>query len=471
MKIFTTTCLLCLMFSTALLHAQATKGANFNMQVLGVWDSPDVPVSSAGIPVRYSGCWGINVGRREIAILGASNSILFVEVTDPAKPTLLFRASSQFITTWREFRTYRNRVYAVSDFTQEGLRIFDLSDPSNIRETLQTTSFFLEAHSITIDTIAGRAYCNGTDTRNLGLIVLDLARNPDAPTLLASVNLPGGYVHDAYANDNMVFASSGFNGLYVYDFLNPSMPRVVANISTAGYNHNAWPTTDGRYLFYSEEIPSRRPIRVVDLRRMASGDLQVVKSFIDISLDLASSSEQGAIPHNVVVRGDLLFCSQYEDGLLIYDIANPLDPKLVARYDTYPQNTKYNGYVGSWGNYPGFRSGNILTLDTQNGLFMLRQVAATTSTNAPEVTTLTAQISPNPATQLLTIQLRQINQRLPDTWHVALVNISGQTVVQRTLRHTDHAIVPVDVLPRGIYIAKIWSADGAWVKAEKLVVD
>jgi choice-of-anchor B domain-containing protein len=471
MKIFTTTFLLCCMFSTGLLYAQENKGADFNMQLLGTWDDREVPGTSGGIPVRYSGCWGINVGRREIAILGASNSILFVEVTNPTQPVLLYKATSLFTTTWREFRTYRNRVYAVSDGTSEGLRIFDVSNPSNIRETLRTTTTFSSAHSISIDTIAGRAYCNGTNTRSNGLIVLDLSRTPDAPTLLASVSLPGGYVHDAFANDNMVFASSGDNGLYVYDFLNPAMPRTVTSISTSGYNHNCWPTTDGRYLFYTEEIPSKRPIRVVDLSRMSSRDLQVVRSFIDISLDLASPSDQGAIPHNVVVKGDFLYCSQYEDGLLVYNIANPLDPKLVARYDTHPQNTKYNGYVGSWGNYPGFRSGNLLTLDTQNGMFVLRQTA-TSSTQTPEITTLTAQLSPNPATQLLTVQLQQTHDKpLPDTWHITVVNTAGQAAIQRTLRYTDRAIVPVDVLPRGMYIAKIWSEDGRLVKTEKLIVD
>lgn len=470
MKIFTTTFFLCFLLSVDLLHAQVRKGANFNMQLLSTWDDSDVPNISNGIPLRYSGCWGINVGRREIAILGGSNSILFVEVTNPAQPVLLYKAISRFTTVWREFRTYRNRVYAVSDGTEEGLRIFDVSNPSNIREALQTTGFFSRAHSITIDTIAGRAYCNGTDIRSNGLVVLDLNRNPDAPTQLASMELPGGYVHDAFANDNIVFASSGYNGLYIYDFLNPNMPRTVASINTSGYNHNCWPATDGRYLFYTEEIPSKRPIQVVDLRRMSSGDIQVIKSFIDMSLELASPGDLGAIPHNVVVKGDFLYCSQYEDGLLIYNIANPLEPKLVARYDTHPQNTKYNGYVGSWGNYPGFRSGNLLTLDTQNGMFMLRQTA-TSSTKAPETTTLTAKISPNPATQLLTVQLRQADQSaLPDSWNLTLVNIAGQVAVQRTVRLADTVILPIDLLPRGMYIAKIWSDDGAIVQAEKIII-
>lgn len=30
-----------------------------------------------------------------------------------------------------------------------------------------------------------------------------------------------------------------------------------------------------------------------------------------------------AIAHNVIVDGDILYVAQYEDGVLMYDIANP----------------------------------------------------------------------------------------------------------------------------------------------------
>jgi choice-of-anchor B domain-containing protein len=455
------------------LHAQTQQpGANINMRLLGTWRDDSLPSANANLRVRYSGCWGMDINGREIAVVGGAKHILFLDVTDPAKPVLLKKFPSDFTTVWREFRSYKNRVYAVSDGTSEGLRIFDLSKvPGDIVETAKMSTFFSRSHTITIDTLHGRAYFNGTDTRRNGLIVLDLTRNPDQPIQLASVELPGGYIHDSYVRDNIIYASSGYNGLYVYDFTTPTTPRTLASVSTSGYNHNSWLTMDGRYLFYTEEIPSKRPVQVVDMGRLAMGEIQVVKSFLDMSLPLANPGDQGAIAHNVFIKGNLLYNSQYEDGVLVYDITNPLEPKLIARYDTSPDNTKYNGYYGNWGCYPWFRSGNLLAADMQNGVFMVRPTV-TSGTKTIETTALTAKVSPNPTTNLLTIQIKGNNETsMPEEWQFTLFNAAGQVAAQRTLRNTDTALLPVDALPRGIYFLKTWSHDRQLVAVEKVVIE
>src|SRR5690606_6373404 len=104
------------------------------------------------------------------------------------------------VTTWRDMKTFRDRAYAVSDNTSEGLMIFDLS---NIQDTIiksyHDTEFFSRSHNIYIDVENGRLYAAGTNTQNSGLVVLDIATDPDNPQLLASVSLPGGgYVHDVF---------------------------------------------------------------------------------------------------------------------------------------------------------------------------------------------------------------------------------------------------------------------------------
>lgn len=112
-------------------------------------------------------------------------------------------------------------------------------------------------------------------------VVLDIATNPDHPQLLASLSLPGGYIHDSYVRGDTLYASHGWNGLYIHDLHDLSNPVTLASISTGGYNHNNWLDKSGRYCYYTEEVPDGKTIKVVDLINMGSGDLTVVHEFLD----------------------------------------------------------------------------------------------------------------------------------------------------------------------------------------------
>ena len=48
-----------------------------------------------------------------------------------------------------------------------------------------------------------------------------------------------------------------------------------------------------------------------------------------------------------------MYQSNYSAGLRILDISNPIYPKEVAYFDTYPSGNKID-FVGSWSNYPYF---------------------------------------------------------------------------------------------------------------------
>src|SRR5690606_36129856 len=127
--------------------------------------------------------------------------------------------------TWRDFKTYQNRAYGSADSSGEGIHIFDLSNlPDTVIHTNQITNFFGSAHNIFIDEPNGRLYAAGSNTQNSGLIVLDIATNPDQPALLGSVSLPNaGFVHDLYVRDNIVYASHGNSDkLVIWDFTDPA---------------------------------------------------------------------------------------------------------------------------------------------------------------------------------------------------------------------------------------------------------
>jgi choice-of-anchor B domain-containing protein len=319
--------------------------------------------------------------------------------------------------------------------------------PGEITQTYWDTTFFKKIHTIALDTVSGRLYLNGGNAGN-GIMVLDVSQNPDSPTMLGHVDIPGGYVHDCYVRNDTVYASSGYEGYYVFDYKDPLNPKLLAQISTGGYNHNSWLTLDGKYAYYAEEIPAGMPMRIVDLQNLSLGEIEVVGSFIDNLLD-PDNPEKKAIPHNVYIKDDLLFDSQYEDGLLVYDISNRLNPVLIAHYDTRPENTTYNGYFGNWGNYPWLPSGTIISSDMQNGLFLFR--LGTTGTSAP-ASNVSVDVFPNPASDRVYVNVGDNSE-----WNWRLGTLSGVSL--ESGRSSDHIVLTHR--PAGVYLLEILLPDGS----------
>lgn len=450
--------LLALVFATALLTAQSPT----QLTLLSRWDADTLPVASpGGLNLQYNSVWGMAVNGHEIAVLGNARYVLFFDVTNPAQPDLIGKFAGSSTTIWREFKSYKNRVYAVSDGTQEGLMIFDLSNaPQTITRSYWSNEFFRSSHSIMLDTVSGHIYLNGNSEADM--LVLDVSQNPDKPTVWSKVTLTGGYIHDSYVRCDTLYASSGYSGYYIYDFkTKPQAPKTLAAIETGGYNHNSWLTVDGRYAYYTEEIPRGRPIQIVDLKELSStGDIELVGSFLDEMLTDTLPTAQ-AIPHNVYIRCDHLFNSQYEDGLLVYDLADPTNPVLKYWYDTHPENTQYNGYYGCWGNYPWLPSGNILASDMQNGLFVFSSLGidcqlpvpdcATISSTPETDETLRVGLSPNPTSDVFRVDLPGHSE-----WQFRLFSSAGNLL--KTGLGTPE--IKVADLPDGIYFLEIQTTNG-----------
>lgn len=434
---------------------------SLNMVRLARWDDDSLPLANpGGLNLQYSGCWGLAIKGREYAVIGGARHVLFFDVTKPTQPKLVGKFEGTKTNIWREFKSYKNRLYAVSDQTTEGLMIFDLSNTpatGEVKQTYWSNEFFNAAHTITLDTLSGLIYLNGTNVASQGMLVLSVKNNPDKPELIANIQqLTCGYIHDSYVRRDTLYASSGYSGLCVYDFKDPKNPKFLASEATGGYNHNNWLTINGHYAFYTEEVPRGRPIRLVDLKDLKNGEIKSVYYFLDNLLEpnLADTLKM-AVPHNIYIQGHLLFDSQYEDGLLVYDISNPLLPVLVARYDTHPENTVYNGYFGCWGNYPWLPSGTIITSDMQNGLSLFRLKIPVSSTQAPN-SELQAAIYPNPASEEVFIRL----PNAVDAWVYRLLNPAGQVLRSGTVTGHSEASLRVREIPAGLYFIEIRSNDG-----------
>lgn len=364
--------LLFLLLSSLFLPLQAQQA--YNMQFHSNWDDNSIPNRSG---VYFNDIWGYAANGREYAIMGSTVGTIFFDVTIPQTPIEVARINGGYpLSLWRDFKTYRSFAYGVADETsasnRSGLQIFDLSDlPNSVSKVYDSFVFFETAHNIFINEDSGRLYVVGSNTRRNGIIVLDISVNPAAPTLLASVNLPGGYIHDVYVRNDTAYCSHGNNGLYIYDLRYPTTPVQLGALTSypnSGYNHSSWLTEDGDHLIFADETHNRY-LKVLDVSD--PGNLSIVGT---IKSTLLAPSASNSIAHNPFIKGDSVYISYYHEGVQIYDITDPTLPVNVSYYDTEPSNTNYNGYKGTWGVYPFLPSGNIIASDVARGLFVVTPV-------------------------------------------------------------------------------------------------
>ena len=300
---------------------------SLGMTLLDQWDPDTLPTAGGR---EYNDIWGFtDCSGNEYAIIGSASMVHFFDITNPSNIEELAYFPGGGVTTWRDMKTFRDRAYAASESFGEGLMIFDLSNiQDTIIKTYQSTEFFNRAHNIYIDEDNGRLYAAGTDAQSSGLIVLDIATDPDNPQLLASVSLPGGgYVHDLYVRNNIAYCSHGNPGFYIWDFGTPTTPVLRANVQTNGYNHSSWVTDDGNFAIFAEEVPTGLPMGMIDISDFANGNIEVVSTF---KFPLLAPTHLDNTPHNPYIRGNYAITSYYEDGVQIFDISDPENVSQVA---------------------------------------------------------------------------------------------------------------------------------------------
>ncbi len=406
-----------LILITLILCTNVFAQVSQNMNLLGHWDNDTLDMANF-----FNDIWGYAADDREYAIMGSRTHIHVFDVTDPSDIVLIDTIAGGANTTWRDFKTYRDRAYCVADNSGEGLIILDLSDlPSTVDTISQVDTVFTSSHNCFIDETNGRLYIVGGDISG-NILIYDIATDPDNPAVLGVHDLPGGYIHDLYVRDHIVYASSAYDGFYIYDMTDVDSIQTIAFKETNGYNHSNWVSEDGTYAIFAEEVPAGLPLGVMDLSEMMDNNL--ADTYFQEMLIQVDSGETRNTPHNPYLLGDLMITSYYEDGVHVYDMRDPFNPTLEGYYDTHPSNETYNGYNGCWGVYPFLPSGNILASDRGNGLFVL-EFAYPVGTNDLPQDISSFKIYPNPTSNDFTIEIE--SDKAMD-FDYQLRSITGQLV-------------------------------------------
>jgi len=489
-----------LLFILAIAFVSKTKaqvyGAN-NFTLCSKID-PETYVNSYG--GKYSACWGWYQANKnkEYAIAGSASGTYWIDVTNPYTPTVsCFRPGKNNITVWREMKTYQNYCYVVSDVhTPNSFQIFDMQYlPDSVHKVYDGKGLFERGHAAWVDGdklyVSGVTYSTGaTDIMN----VYSLA-TPTAPTLIRKLKTDAPFltgVHDAYANNDTVFVSAGYQGLYVFLLTSPSNTfQQLGSLTTypfSGYNHSSALTPDRKTLVFMDEVPSGKPIKVTDVQNLSN--ISVLSTF---------NQYTPCTPHNPwMVNDSLCFVASYVDGVQLLNIKNPSAPFLAGYFDTHPQSggnvSSYpDPYDGLWGLYPYLPSKNIFALDQQNGVFMLKTnlytntitlnenelppsgVGTTTGTILTGLVNQTASdfiINPNPASSRIrfTIPSNYWNEDI----QVEIMDIKGSVVFNQTtseIKNVGTNLKEINLLPydNGIYFIRL-SLNNTVLKNSKLII-
>ncbi|MEX2283562.1 MAG: choice-of-anchor B family protein [Gemmatimonadota bacterium] len=364
-----------------------------------------LPVSKIAIEprgVRLNDMWGWADAKtgREYALVGRIEGTSFVDVTDPANPIFvgeLLKTPGVPDGTWRDIKVYKDHAFIVADGAgAHGMQVFDLAQLRGLTgkpaKRFQPTAHYTRinsSHNIVINEESGFAYAVGAsaggETCGGGLHMIDI-REPKNPKFAgcfadtATGRRGTGYTHDAQCvmykgpdpqyRDREICLGSNETMLSIADVTDKANPKAISRAAypNPSYTHQGWFTEDHRYFYMDDEGD--------EIAGSVTKTRTLVWDLIDLDDPKLAHEFMGtsaASDHNLYIKGNLMYQSNYRAGLRIIDISNPLKPVEVGYLDTAPYLEDAPGFSGTWSNYPYFKSGAIGVSSVHEGLFLVKK--------------------------------------------------------------------------------------------------
>jgi choice-of-anchor B domain-containing protein len=340
----------------------------------------------AGSNGRGSDIWGwTDSDGKEYALFQAVNGAAFVDVTDSKNPKALgfMPATDNVASTWRDVKVYKDHAFVVSEASTSGMQIFDLTrlrglDASSTRQ-FTPDALYAEVgstHNIVINEATGYAYLVGTRTCSGGLHMVDIS-TPTSPKY-AGCYSEAGYTHDAecvvysgpdtrYTGKDVCF-NYNEDRLVIVDVTDKKNPVTIAEhgYNDDQYTHQGWLTPDHTSLLLDDELDEVNGPN--PHTRTLIWDVSKLDSPVNSGDYFADST---VIDHNLYIKGNLAYMSNYCDGLRVFDVSAIKSANIqeVAYYDVHP-DCDTTTFAGTWSNYPYFASGTVVLSSIERGLFV-----------------------------------------------------------------------------------------------------
>ena len=319
---------------------------------------------------------------REYALMGMTNGIAFVDVSDPENPVFLGRLPTETSESdWRDIKVYRDHAYVVADHAgAHGMQVFDLH---RLREAPGSREFsadagygdFGSAHNLAVNEETGFAYAVASDTCGGGLHIVDISMpvNPvfagchdAARTHDAQCVVYRGPDEEHFGRE--ICVSCNEDHVAVVDVTDKPAPLTLSSVKyeELGYVHQGWLTEDHRFFLLGDEFDESRLNLSTRTHVFDMSDLDAPVHLF--AHDLGTS----ATDHNLYVLGERVFEANYTSGLRVLEFGDLAAQEIseIAFFDSYPASDGAE-FRGAWSVYPYLPSGTILVSDIDNGLFVL----------------------------------------------------------------------------------------------------
>jgi choice-of-anchor B domain-containing protein len=328
--------------------------------------------------------WTDPLTGREYVLVGRSSGTAFVDVSNPREPVYVGNLPTGTVnSTWRGIKVFADHAFIVSEAANHGMQVFDLTQlrgvtapPVTFTETAHYAGFG-STHTLAMNSRTGFAYAVGTRTCEAGLHAVDV-RRPTAPRAAGCFSLDG-YTHetqcviysgpDSVYRDREICFNSNEDTLTIVDASDKLEQVQLSRTGYGGsaYTHQGWLTEDQRFFLVNDEgdeVAFKHPTRTW------------IWDVSDLDAPVLASRYDGPTPsidHNLYIRGNLVYESNYRSGLRVIDASEVARGVLseVGFFDIYPSDD-IPAYNGAWSVYPFFASGSVAVNGIEQGLFVVR---------------------------------------------------------------------------------------------------
>jgi len=409
--------------------------------------------------IRGNDSWGWTDpdNGNEYAIMGLKNGTAFIDISDPINPIYLGKLPSHTgESIWRDIKVYQNYAFIVSEASNHGMQVFDLTrlrNVSNAPETFTEDAYydgFGSSHNLVINEETGYAYSVGDNTYSGGAHFIDISDplNPIAA---------GGYSNDGYTHDAQVVIYNGpdtdYTGREIYigsnedkvvivDLTDKNNPQHISSVtySNFSYTHQGWITEDFKYYILGDES---------DEINFGFNTKTIVLDLTDLDNPIHSFDYSGptlATDHNGYVNGDLFYLANNAAGLRVIDISDISNGEMteIGFFDSHPLND-FAGYEGIWSNYPYFESGNIVISDREGFLVVKSSTLAIEDNSFPNFN-----IYPNPTNNTIHINAIQFPVK-----NIKIYDLSGKLLKSKNYNSEINIKTNISNFSNGIYILKL----------------
>ncbi len=332
--------------------------------------------------------WTDTVTGKEYAIMGLDNGTAFIDISDSNNIQYLGKLPSATVaSSWRDLKVYQDHAFIVSEASDHGMQVFDLTRLRNVASPPQTFdedaryTGLGSAHNIVINENTGFAYIVGTDRADVfngGAHFIDI-QDPKNPIAA------GGYGENGYSHDAQVVSYNGpdsdYAGREIYigsnedvviivDVTDKENPTTISSVfyPSRSYTHQGWFTDDQHYFILGDELDE------VDFGFKTR---TLIFDFTDLDNPVLHDTYEGAtsaIDHNGYVKGNEYYLSNYSAGVRVLDISNIAGKSISEThfFDTFTSSDSAQ-FTGVWSVYPYFSSGKIIVSDINSGLFVIKK--------------------------------------------------------------------------------------------------